>query len=140
MLIRSNGRVSCSFNCCQSSHRTSFIQQSTDLSSIGQQFVSDQHFGLSVIFTHTLVANALQACRTIVTVAAVGAHDGTLVVPPRLAHPCAASLHPNTVFQSLLTEGKERKQKESKNILCSRVSFKEGKERKIKHVVFPSFI
>ncbi|KAJ0924726.1 hypothetical protein HanRHA438_Chr04g0151701 [Helianthus annuus] len=46
----------------------------------------------------------------------------------------------NTVFQSLLTEGNERKQKESKNILCSRVSFKEGKERKIKHVVFPSFI
>ncbi|KAJ0909483.1 hypothetical protein HanRHA438_Chr07g0322121 [Helianthus annuus] len=30
--------------------------------------------------------------------------------------------------------------KKSKNILCSRVSFKEGKERKIKHVVFPSFI
>ncbi|MFS8014903.1 hypothetical protein Hanom_Chr15g01350151 [Helianthus anomalus] len=45
-----------------------------------------------------------------------------------------------TVFQSLLTEGKEKKQKESKNILCSRVSFKEGRERKIKHVVFPSFI
>ncbi|MFS8016030.1 hypothetical protein Hanom_Chr15g01363601 [Helianthus anomalus] len=41
---------------------------------------------------------------------------------------------------SLLTEGKEKKQKESKNILCSRVSFKEGRERKIKHVVFPSFI
>ncbi|MFS7958126.1 hypothetical protein Hanom_Chr07g00674471 [Helianthus anomalus] len=37
-------------------------------------------------------------------------------------------------------KGKERKHKESKNILCSRVSFKEGKERKIKHVVFPSFI
>uniref|UniRef100_A0A251TNV5 Uncharacterized protein n=1 Tax=Helianthus annuus TaxID=4232 RepID=A0A251TNV5_HELAN len=49
-------------------------------------------------------------------------------------------IHFYTVFQSLLTEGKERKQKESKNILCSRVSFKEGKERKIKHVVFPSFI
>ncbi|MFS7970870.1 hypothetical protein Hanom_Chr09g00825991 [Helianthus anomalus] len=45
-----------------------------------------------------------------------------------------------TMFQSLLSEGKEMKQKESKNILCSRVSFKEGKERKIKHVVFPSFI
>ncbi|MFS7993809.1 hypothetical protein Hanom_Chr12g01098461 [Helianthus anomalus] len=46
----------------------------------------------------------------------------------------------NTVFQSLLMEGKEKKQKETKNILCSRVSFKKGKERKIKHVVFPSFI
>ncbi|MFS7945211.1 hypothetical protein Hanom_Chr06g00521511 [Helianthus anomalus] len=45
-----------------------------------------------------------------------------------------------TVFQSSLMEGKERKQKESKNILCSRVSFKEGQERKIKNVVFPSFI
>ncbi|MFS8019533.1 hypothetical protein Hanom_Chr15g01404881 [Helianthus anomalus] len=46
----------------------------------------------------------------------------------------------NTVFQSLLMEGKEKIQKESKNILCSRVSFTEGKEKKIKHVVFPSFI
>ncbi|MFS7964894.1 hypothetical protein Hanom_Chr08g00755721 [Helianthus anomalus] len=46
----------------------------------------------------------------------------------------------NTMFQSLLTKGKERKQEKSKNILCSRVSFNEGKERKIKHVVFPSFI
>ncbi|KAF5771620.1 hypothetical protein HanRHA438_Chr13g0578791 [Helianthus annuus] len=35
---------------------------------------------------------------------------------------------------------KEKKQKESKNILCSRVSFKEGKESKIKNAVFPSFI
>ncbi|MFS7934657.1 hypothetical protein Hanom_Chr05g00394211 [Helianthus anomalus] len=45
-----------------------------------------------------------------------------------------------SVFQSSLMEGKEKKQKESKNILCSRVSFKEGKECKIKYVVFPSFI
>ncbi|MFS8000544.1 putative Zinc finger, MYND-type [Helianthus anomalus] len=41
----------------------------------------------------------------------------------------------NTVFQSLLTEGKEKKQKESKSILCSRVSFKERREREIKHVI-----
>ncbi|KAJ0521451.1 hypothetical protein HanRHA438_Chr10g0449111 [Helianthus annuus] len=43
------------------------------------------------------------------------------------------------MFQSLLMEGKERKQKESKNILCSRVSFKEGKRKENKTCRIPEF-